>query len=151
MRNGATFPAQAGAQQPSGSGRTNAQASVKSIAKAVWEDLAALARAEIALAKAEVEQPLREKMTGAGLLVGAGALVWLGAQGLLIALALALALVLPGWAAALIVSVVLLFAGAGLALHAKRRLAAKLGLDTTKQNVEKDIAWIKSHVPSAGR
>jgi hypothetical protein len=115
---------------------------------AVVEDATALVRAEVALAKAEIEQSIREKIAGTGLVVGAGALVWLGAQGLLIAIALALALVLPAWAAALIVSGVLLLAGAAFALLGKRRLAAKLSLDTTKQNLEEDVAWTKSHLPS---
>jgi Na+-transporting NADH:ubiquinone oxidoreductase subunit NqrB len=72
-------------------------------------------------------------------------------QGVLIALALALALVLPGWAAALIVSSVLLLAGAVLGLLGKRRLAAKLSLATTRQNVEEDVTWTKSHLSSTDR
>ena len=151
MRTGETLPGGAGSQPPSGSGAADGQAGVKDSARAVLQDLAALVRAEIALAKAEAEQALRQTAAGAGLLASAGALVWLGAQGLLVALALLLALVLPGWAAALIVSVVLLLAGAALALLAKRQLAAELRLDTTKQNLERDVTWIKSRLPSRDR
>jgi hypothetical protein len=138
-------------QPISGSGVLNGQVSLSDAAKAVLKDTAELIRAEIALAKAEVEQSIREKVAGAGLLVGAGALAWLGVQGVLIALALALALVLPGWAAALIVSSVLLLAGAVLGLLGKRRLAAKLSLATTRQNVEEDVTWTKSHLSSTDR
>jgi hypothetical protein len=150
MRNRKTFTIQRDAQSTSGSSVPNGQAGARDAARAVLEDITALVRAEVGLAKAEVEQSVREKAAGAGLLAGAGALVWLGAQGLLIALALALALVLPGWAAALIVSGMLLLAGAALGLLGKRRLAAKLSLDTTRRNVEEDIAWTKSHLPNTG-
>lgn len=120
-------------------------------AKAVVEDARTLVRAEIALAKAEVEQAVRRKALGAGLLVGAAAMAWLGLQGLLVTIVLALALVLPSWAAALIVTGVLLLVATVLGLLGKSRLAAKVSLDTTKQNVEEDVAWTKSHLPSKGR
>lgn len=115
-------------------------------AKAVAEDASALIRAEIDLAKAELGASVKPKAAGAGLLVGAGVLAWLGVQGLLITAALALAVVLPGWAAALVVTVVLLAAGGVLGLVGKRKLATPVSLDTTKQNVEEDVAWAKSHL-----
>lgn len=115
-------------------------------AKAVAEDASALARAEIELAKAELSQSVSAKATGIGLLVGAGVLAWLGIQGALITIALALALVLPGWAAALIVTAVLLIVGAVLGLLGKRKLATPVSIDTTKENVEEDVAWTKQHL-----
>lgn len=118
-------------------------------AKAVAEDASALVRAELELAKAELAQAASAKATGAGLLAGAGVMGWLALQGLLITAALALALVLPGWAAGLIVSVVLLLIGGVLGLVGKRLLATPVTLDTTKQNLEEDVTWTKSHL--AGR
>lgn len=115
-------------------------------AKAVAEDASALVRAEIDLAKAEIAASVKPKATGIGLLAGAGVLAWLGVQGLLITAALALAIVLPGWAAALVVTVVLLAAGGVLGLVGKRKLATPVSLDTTKRNVEEDVAWAKSHL-----
>ncbi|HVM15169.1 MAG TPA: phage holin family protein [Egibacteraceae bacterium] len=115
-------------------------------AKAVAEDASALVRAEIELAKAELAASVKPKATGAGLLVGAGVFGWLALQGLLITAALVLALVLPAWAAALIVSGVLLLLGGGLALAGKRKLATPVSLDITKHNVEEDVAWTKSHL-----
>ncbi|MGH3666204.1 MAG: phage holin family protein [Egibacteraceae bacterium] len=116
-------------------------------AKAVADDLKALVEAEVALAKAELTASLRAKATGAGLLAGAGVMGWLAIQGLLITIALALALVLPGWAAVLIVTAVLLL-GAGGAALAGRSVLKRSGapLDTTKTNVKEDVTWIKSHV-----
>lgn len=115
-------------------------------AKAVAEDASALVRAELELAKAELVQSASAKAAGAGLLAGAGVMGWLALQGLLITAALALALVVPGWAAALIVSVVLLALGGVLAFVGKRMLATPVSMDTTKQNVQEDVAWTKSHL-----
>jgi hypothetical protein len=130
-------------------GAQNGQVGPAGAAKVVVKDFADLVRAEIGLAKAEIEQSIREKAVGAGLLVGAGALAWLGIQGLLVTFALMLALVLPGWAAALIVSAVVLLVGAALGVLGKRRLAAKLSLKTAKQSIEEDVAWTKAHLPNA--
>lgn len=116
-------------------------------ARAVAEDASALVRAEIDLAKAEVAEAARAKARGAGLLVGAGVAGWLALQGLLLAAGLGLALVLPGWAAALVVSGALLVSGGLLALVGKRKLATRVSLDTTKRNVEEDVTWTKAHLP----
>ena len=114
--------------------------------KTVAEDLSALVKAEIALAKAEVSEGIKAKVTGVGAFGAAAVFAWLGLQGVLITLGFALATVMPGWAAALIVTVVLL-AGAGIAaLVGKRMLATPVSLDTTKANVEEDVAWAKSHL-----
>jgi hypothetical protein len=120
-------------------------------ARAVIEDATALIRAEIALAKAETQRAIRAKATGAGLLAGAGVLGWLGLQGLLITIAFGLAAAgLPGWAAAGIVTLVLLLIAGVLALVGRGRLQEPLSLETTKQNVEEDVALTKSHLPSKG-
>ena len=114
--------------------------------KAVAEDISALVKAEIALAKAELSAPLKAKAAGAGAFGAAGVLGWLGLQGLLITAGFALALVLPAWLAALVVTVVLLL-GAGIAaMVGKRKMATPVTLNTTKSNVEEDVAWTKSHL-----
>lgn len=115
-------------------------------ARSVAEDASALVRAEIDLAKAELAASVGAKATGAGLLTGAGVMGWLGLQGLLVAAGFALALVVPGWAAALIVSVVLLAIGGVLAAIGKAKIATPVNLDTTKRNVQEDLAWTKSHL-----
>src|SRR5687767_12794139 len=80
--------------------------------KAVAEDVSALVQAEIALAKAELSSGLKAKATGAGAFGAAAVCAWLALQGLLIAAGFALALVVPGWAAALIVTGVLVLIAA---------------------------------------
>ncbi|HEY8339366.1 MAG TPA: phage holin family protein [Egibacteraceae bacterium] len=120
-------------------------------AQAVLDDAKALVQAEIALGKAELQQKAKEKGTGAGLMAAAAVLGWLGLQGLLITIGFVLALWLPGWAAALIVTAVLLLAAGIAALLGRKQLAKPVGVDTTKQNVEEDLAWIKAHLPDLER
>jgi uncharacterized membrane protein YqjE len=115
--------------------------------KAVAEDISALVKAEIALAKAELSSGMKDKAVGAGAFGAAGVCAWLGLQGLLITAGFALALILPAWAAALIVSALLLLVAAIAGLVGKRKMASPVSLDTTKENVEKDVAWTKSHLP----
>ena len=118
-------------------------------AKAVAEDLQNLVRAEIAYAKAEMTAAAKAKGTGAGLIVAAGIVAWLGVQGLLITIAFGLAAAgLPGWAAAGIVTLVLLLVAGIAAWLAKRKLSQPVPLDAAKQRVEEDVTWIKSHLPN---
>lgn len=114
--------------------------------KAVAQDTSELVRAELDLAKAELTQGLRANGVGVGLLVGAGVLLWLAVQGLLIFAGLLLALVVPGWAAALIVSAVLIVIAAVLALVARRKLGTPVSVDQAKTNVQEDVAWFKTHL-----
>jgi len=116
-------------------------------AKAVFEDARTLVKAEVALAKAEVSSSIKAKATGAGLVFGAAVAGWLALQGLLLTLGFLLALVLPAWAAALIVSVLLLLLAAVAGLIAKRLLAKPVELDQTKRNVERDVAVARAHLP----
>lgn len=78
------------------------------------EQTSALVRSEVELAKAELAAKGKAAGLGAGLLGAAGVLALFGVGALIATLILVLALVLPAWAAALIVTV-LLFAAAGVA------------------------------------
>ena len=114
--------------------------------KAVAEDMSALIKAEIALAKAELSKGAKDKAMGAGAFTVAGVMGWLALQGLLLTAGFALALVLPAWAAALIVSAALLLVAAIAAMVGKTKMKTPVSLDTTKANVEEDVAWTKSHL-----
>ena len=115
-------------------------------ASAVAADLSELIRAEVALAQAELQAGIRPKAVGAGLFAVAGAAGWLGLQGLLITLGFVLAIWLPGWAAALIVTGVLLLVAAIAALVGRAQLSKPFGLDTTKANIQEDVAWARQHL-----
>ncbi|MEU8898072.1 phage holin family protein [Nocardia sp. NPDC048505] len=107
------------------------------------EQLNRLIRDEIQLAKLELVDKGKRAGRGAGL-AGIGAvLAFYGGAALIAAVVLALAIVLPAWAAALIVGVVLL-AGAGL--------LAFLGQKNVRQAVpplpEEAVAGVKRDIDS---
>lgn len=141
-------PADGQADEPKFSFGPRPTVGVGAAGKAVAEDISNLVKAEIALAKAEVTDGIKGKAMGAGALIAAGIVGWLALQGLLITAGFALALVLPAWAAAAIVTGVLLLITLIAALIGKKKLATPVSLDTTKANVEEDVAWTKSHLPS---
>jgi uncharacterized membrane protein YqjE len=78
------------------------------------EQVTTLVRDELALARIEMTEKGKRAGKGAGLLGGAGVIALYGVGALLVTAGAALALVMPVWAAALIVTVVL-FCGAGIA------------------------------------
>lgn len=138
-------PHPAGTSGSTGNGRANGAVAA---AKTVAEDVAALMRAEIDLAKAEVMAGARAKAMGAGMLVAAAVIAGLAALGLLLTAGFALSEVggLPGWASALVVSVALLVVAAVIGLVGRSRMATELSLDTTKENVEEDVEAAKQHL-----
>lgn len=114
--------------------------------KAVVQDTTALVRAEIDLAKAEVSEGLKANGIGIGAALGAAVLMWLAVQGLLIAAGFALALVVPGWAAALIVTGVLILIAAILGLVARSKLGTPVSVEQAKSNVQEDVQWVRTHL-----
>lgn len=111
-----------------------------------------LVRDEIHLAQHEMRESLRHAGKGAGLISAAGVLAVLGAATLVAAAVAALALVLPGWAAALIVAVVLL-AAAGVVGLASRREAERATppVPRTAANLKEDVEEIGVREPASGR
>jgi hypothetical protein len=114
--------------------------------KAVVEDTRDLVRAELDLAKAEISNAVQAKAQGAAMFAVAAVCGWLALQGLLITAGFALALVVPGWLAALIVTLVLLLVAGIAALLGRKRLATPLTLDETKRNVQEDVAVTRARL-----
>jgi hypothetical protein len=109
------------------------------------EQISRLVRDEARLAQAEVAQKAKRLGIGAGLFGGAGLFAFFGLATLITTAILALALVLPGWLAALIVTV-LLFAIAGvLALVGKKDVEKGSPPVPTQAiaGVQADIATVK--------
>lgn len=115
-------------------------------AQAVATDISDLVKAEVALAKSELQQKATEKGLGVGLFLGAAVMGWLGLQGVLITIGFVLAIWLQAWAAALIVTAVLLLVAGILAFVGNKKFATPLGLDAAKQNVREDIDHAKAHL-----
>lgn len=115
-------------------------------AKQVAEDVSALLRAEINLAKAELASAAKDKALGAALFIVAAIIGWLAVQAVLITLGFVIAIWLPGWAAAMIVTALLL-AGAGLAVWlGVKRMRAEMSLATTKRSVSETQEVAKAAV-----
>ena len=109
-------------------------------------DVQDLVRGEIALARSELDQKLQRVILAAIWLLG-GALV--GFAGLVVVIegvSAALALVIPTWAAALIVGMIIivvggLFAKSGLGMLSLRTLTP----DRTAQSLQKDARMVREH------
>ena len=87
------------------------------------EDVSRLIRDELRLARLEMTRKGKRAGMGAGLLGAAGLLAFYGGAALVAAAILAFALVLPAWAAALVVGVVLLALGGLIALVGKEQVS----------------------------
>ncbi len=104
-----------------------------------------LVREELRLAQVELKEKGRHAGVGVGLFSGAGLLAFFGGATLITTAILALAVVLPGWAAALIVTV-LLFAAAGIAaLVGKKEVAQATPPkpERAMENVPRDVQAVK--------
>jgi uncharacterized membrane protein YqjE len=104
-----------------------------------------LIRSELRLAQAEVTAKGKRAGIGIGMFSVAGLLAFFGLAFVLTTVALLLDLFLPGWAAALVVAVVLL-AGAGVAALLGKKKVAEAAPPTperTIESVKEDIAAVK--------
>jgi uncharacterized membrane protein YqjE len=112
-----------------------------------------LFRQEIALARVELQQKGKELGKGAGILGGAGVTALLALGALTATIILALAIALPGWLAALIVTVIWGSVAGVLAMRGKQELqranppVPEQTIETTKE----DVAWAKTRARSARR
>lgn len=109
------------------------------------EQTSALVRSEVDLAKAELAVKGKAAGVGAGLFGVAGLLGFFGAAVMITTAILALALVLPAWAAALIVGVVLLIAAGIAALTGKNKVseATPAAPERAVAGAKKDVETIK--------
>jgi uncharacterized membrane protein YqjE len=99
-------------------------ASIGEIVARITEQTSALMRDELRLAQLEMARKGKYAGLGAGLLGGGALFAVLGVGTLVAAAVLGLAVVLPGWAAALIVTGVLFAIAAVAALLGKKRITA---------------------------
>ena len=115
------------------------------LAHRLSEQIPGLVRSELRLAQAELTEKGKRAGLGIGMFSAAGLLAFFGIATLITTAILALALVLPAWAAALIVAVVL-FAGAGgaaLAGRNKVQAATPATPERTIANVREDVSVLK--------
>lgn len=118
--------------------------SIAEVLQDILRNLQAIIRSEVRLAKTEVREEIG-KAKSAGLLVGAGAVCGLFATFfLLLTIVYALATVLPYWAAALIVTL-LLAMGAGIVLSAGLKQFKRVNPvpDKTVESMKENVEWAK--------
>ena len=118
------------------------QPSTAELISQLSEQVSTLVRDELALARVEMTEKGKRAGKGAGLLGGGGVLALYGLAALLFTIGALLALVMPPWAAALIVTVVL-FAAAGVAALLGKKQVQRAGppaptaaVDSTKRDVQ---------------
>ena len=129
------------------SGRPMDDEPIGALVHRLSEQIPELVRSELRLAQAELTEKGKRAGLGIGMFSAAGLLAFLGLSTLIATAVLVLALVLPAWAAALIVAV-LLFAGAGVAaLVGKKEVeqATPPAPERTIANVKEDVATVKGH------
>jgi uncharacterized membrane protein YqjE len=106
------------------------------------QQTATLVRQEIRLAQLELQEKGKHAGIGAGLFGGGGLMALYGLAALVIAAIAALALVLPAWAAALIVAVILFAVAGVLALTGKKQVdqaqppMPEQAIESTQRDVE---------------
>ena len=121
--------------------------------KQLSDQTTTLVRQEIELAKLELQEKGKKAGVGAGMFGGAGALGLYALGALTATIILALATFLPGWVAALIVTVVYGAIAGVLALRGKAEVkqatppVPEQAVETTKE----DARWVKSKARSARR
>jgi Flp pilus assembly protein TadB len=112
------------------------------------DQISALVRDEIRLAQAEFAEKGKHAAVGAGMFGSAGLAAIYGVGALAVAGGLALALVMPGWAAALVVAVVLFLVAGVQVLVGKRHLKqiAPLTPRRAMQSVRDDLDAVSTAV-----
>ena len=121
--------------------------------KQLTDQTTRLVKQEIELAKLELQEKGKKAGVGAGMFGGAGALGLYALGALTATIILALATFLPGWVAALIVTVVYGAVAGVLALRGKAQVkqatppVPEQAVETTKE----DARWVKTKAQSARR
>jgi uncharacterized membrane protein YqjE len=121
------------------------EASVGSLVSSLSSQIPELIRSEMRLAQAEVAEKGKRAGVGIGMFSVAGLMAFFGFAVLLATFVLLLDLVLPAWAAALIVAVVL-FAIAGVAALVGKNKVAEVGSPAPERavsGIKKDVATVK--------
>ena len=127
--------------------------SIPELLRRLSDETAALVRAELALARAELVEHGKQIGEGAGFL-GATTILALGAFGALTAFLILglIALGVAAWLAALIVTIVYGIAAAVAAFAGKKKLTAGIPpAPQTAQTLKEDVQWAKTQAKSARR
>jgi hypothetical protein len=123
------------------SGDSEPSRPIKELVSEFLEQGRRLVRAEVRLARAEVKAEVKKASAGAGLIAGGGVVVLLGAFTFVAFLVIALAGVMPLWASALLVAVLLLAGGAAIVFGGLQAMKKVHGPTKTIQTLKEDSQW----------
>ena len=127
----------------------SAQPTLGELIARISENISALVRGEIDLAKAKGQRMAKEMGLGAGLLAAAGVLALFIFGLLLGAMTAALSNVMPLWAAFLVVALILAVIAVPMALIGIKRLkAAKADTPTPQDGLKESVNAVKGAVAS---
>lgn len=126
--------------------RPTAEPSIGELMGQLSTQTSRLVRDELRLAQKEFQEAAKHAGIGAGLFSVAGLLAFFGFAAVVAAAVGALALVLPVWAAALIVAVLLFIAAGIAALVSKRQIDEVSPPRQTTESVKTDIDELKGAV-----
>lgn len=112
--------------------------------KEVTEDLSTLIRKEIELAKQEIGESVSTKVKGGVIIAIAGVLGFFALIFLLLAIRDGFDTFMWTWLADIVTAVLLIAIGAAGAMVAKKKLAAPLNTELTKQTIKEDVEWAKT-------
>ncbi len=120
-------------------------ATIGGLVHRLTEQIPELVRTEMRLAQTELTQKGKKAGVGLGMFSAAGLLAFFGLATLIATAVLALAEVLPAWAAALMVAVVLFVGAAIVGLLGKKEVeqATPATPERTVSNVRQDVAAVK--------
>lgn len=117
---------------------------VGALVKDISTDISTLVRKEIELAKVEVSQILRQKLAAVGLFVIGGVVAVLIFPFALLTIMEVLAIWLQRWAAALIVTLLMILGGGLLFMAGARKLKGKSIPQETIESLKEDVEWAKN-------
>jgi hypothetical protein len=133
------------ARRASSGERPLASASARELFAELVRETRELAKAEIDLARAELQADLRREIRMAKGLVAAAVCLMAGIDMLLVALVFALAGTLPGWAAALILAAVFLSIATIVGLMAWGSRVRR-PLERTLRTLKEDVRWARERM-----
>ena len=124
-----------------GSSAGGSDASTSELVGQAADQISRLVRDELALARAEMTEKVKQAGLGAGLLGGSGLVVLYGVAALLVAVVLGLAEAMPAWLAALTVALALFAVAAVMAVLGRRKVeqATPLIPEETARSIKADI------------
>jgi hypothetical protein len=117
--------------------------SVPELVREILKDTADLAREELQLFKTELQDTIRQSSIATGTIVVGVVAAVLGIGYLGLCLILLLSLVIPQWVSALIIGIIFIAAGAGIAYWGYTKFRTMNVAPLTKETLKEDAEWLR--------